>query len=85
MRVVLILLCFVNQFQHEGLRLTVAANQQRVVLTSGDGEVVLPGTAVGQSKVYYALPLMRWSKGQQAMSGTLRITRKTVIFGARTA
>lgn len=33
----------------------------------------------------YALPLMRWSKGQQAMSGTLRITRKTVIFGARTA
>ncbi len=32
-----------------------------------------------------ALPLMRRSRGRQAMSGTLRVTRKTAISGARTA
>ena len=42
---------------------------------------------LGTAPVSYThlLPLMRCSKGQQARSGTLRITRKTVILGARTA
>jgi len=36
------------------------------------------------NSISYAPPLMRLRRGQQAMSGTLKITRKTVIFGART-
>ena len=37
------------------------------------------------NSISYAPPLMRRSRGQQAMRGILRRMRRTVIFGARTA
>ena len=57
----------------------------RYIAVNDGVDTLNKSASTSTNSISYALPLMRWSKGQQAMSGTLRITRKTVIFGARTA